>query len=124
MQYNSIEDWRAEAARRFGSDPLKWKFRCPMCGHVASVQDFKDAGAKSPNVAYQECIGRYTGKGAPKEGDNSGCNWCAYGLLGIPREHDIVIAEDGKEVHVYPFADAEPGAEDGGRICQQGDTPE
>lgn len=43
MKYNSVEEWKAEATRRFGPDMLKWRFRCPMCGHVASVQDFKDA---------------------------------------------------------------------------------
>ena len=51
MKYNSVEEWKAEATRRFGPDMLKWRFRCPMCGHVASVQDFKDAGAKSPSCS-------------------------------------------------------------------------
>ena len=32
MKYNSVEEWRAEAVRRFGSDVLKWRFRCPACG--------------------------------------------------------------------------------------------
>lgn len=106
MKYNSVKEWQDEAKRRFGPDMMDWKFRCPMCGHVASIRDFKKAGAKSPNCAYQECIGRYTGKGSPKEGDDSGCDWCAYGLFGIPREHDTVVADDGKEIDVYPFADA------------------
>ena len=105
MKYNSVEEWRAEAERRFGPDPLKWRFRCPMCGHVASVEDFRIVGADSPDVAWQECIGRYMGKGTPKDGDDSGCDWAAYGLLGIPREHDIIIADDGTEIHAYPLAD-------------------
>ena len=105
MKYESIESWREEGRRRFGTNYLKWRFRCPMCGHVASVQDFKDAGAKTPNAAYQECIGRYTGKGTPREGDSSGCNWCAYGLFGIPREHDTVVSDDGDVIDVYPFAE-------------------
>lgn len=113
MKYNSVEAWKAEATRRFGPDMLKWRFRCPMCGHVASVQDFKDAGAKSPNCAYQECLGRYTGKGTPKKGDSSGCNWAAYGLFGIPAEHDIVIVAPGDQVDVYPFADGEQEADNG-----------
>ena len=96
MKYNSVEEWKAEATRRFGPDMLKWRFRCPMCGHVASVQDFKDAGAKSPNCAYQECLGRYTGKGTPKKG-----------------EHDIVIVAPGDQVDVYPFADGEQEADNG-----------
>lgn len=80
MKYSSVEVWRAEAERRFGGDRLKWRFRCPMCGHIASVQDFKDAGAKSPNCAYQECLDRYTGKGSPKKGDSSGCNTIPWSL--------------------------------------------
>lgn len=96
MKYNSVEEWRAEAARRFGPDMLKWKFRCPMCGHVASVKDFKDAGAKSP-----------------KEGDSSGCNWAAYGFFGIPREHDLVVADDGKVIDVYPLANSEQESDNG-----------
>ena len=88
MKYNSVEEWTAEATRRFGPDMLKWRFRCPMCGHVASVQDFKDAGAKSPSCAYQECLGRYTGKGTPKKGDSD-------------------------QVDVYPFADGEQEANNG-----------
>lgn len=106
MKYSSAEAWRAEAERRFGADVLKWKFRCPMCGHIASVQEFKDAGARSPNSAYLECLGRYTGKGSPRKGDSSGCNWAAYGLLGIPAEHDTIVTASG-EVNVYPFADGE-----------------
>ena len=92
MKYNSVEEWKAEATRRFGPDMLKWRFRCPM---------------------YQECLGRYTGKGTPKKGDSSGCNWAAYGLFGIPAEHDIVIAAPGDQVGVYPFADGEQEADNG-----------
>ena len=104
MKYESVEAWREEGGRRFGASYLKWRFRCPMCGHVASVQDFVSVGADA-NAAYNECIGRYTGKGAPQDGDDSGCNWCAYGLFGIPREHDTVISDDGGLIDVYPFAE-------------------
>nr|DAX97503.1 MAG TPA: hypothetical protein [Caudoviricetes sp.] len=56
-----------------------------MCGKVSEVSEFKAAGASGPDCAFKECIGRYTGKGTPrKEPDGKGCNWAAYGLLGIP----------------------------------------
>lgn len=38
--YESLEEWRTEGVRRFGEDILKWKFKCPMCGHVAAVEEF------------------------------------------------------------------------------------
>ncbi len=110
--YESLEEWKAEGERRFGSDIRKWRFVCPMCGHVAAVEEFEAAGAKDPNCAYEECIGRYIGKGSPKEADSSGCNWAAYGLFGIPKGGTVVITgkdEDGVEkgAHIFSFADAE-----------------
>ena len=52
-------------------------------------------------------------KGAPKKGDSSGCDWAAYGLLGIPAEHDIVVVAPGDQVDVYPFADDEQEVDNG-----------
>lgn len=99
-------EWMEEGKRRFGGDFLNWKFKCPMCGHVASIQNFKDAGVDDPNCAYQECIGRYTGKESAKEGDSSRCNWAAYGLFGIPNGKGIlIINDDGTGTDVYDFAD-------------------
>ena len=69
-----------------------------MCGHVAAVQDFIDAGLdgqEAANSAYCECIGRYTGKGSPKKGDSSGCNWAGYGLFGIPHGGVVVMTGEG-----------------------------
>jgi len=108
--YESIEEWRAEGERRFGPDVMKWRFVCPMCGHVAAVQDFADAGVKDPaNAAYEECIGRYTGAGAPKEGQDK-CNWAAFGLFGIPNGKGAIIITgeyDGKDTgaHIFDFAE-------------------
>lgn len=104
--FESLEDWKAEGERRFGKDLMKWKFRCPMCGHVAAVQEFADLGAKDPaNSAYEECLGRYTGKGSPKEGDCSGCNWAAYGLLGIPKGGTYVFTGEDTGAHIFDFAE-------------------
>ena len=102
-------EWMEEGKRKFGEDFKNWKFQCPMCGHIASIKDFKDAGADSPNCAYQECIGRYTGQGSPKEGDSSGCNWAAYGLFGIPNEKGIIVIadDDGIGTECFDFAESE-----------------
>lgn len=106
-EYKSIEEWKNEGVRRFGKDVKKWKFKCPMCGHIASVQDFIDAGADdAANVAYVECLGRYTGKGSPQKGDDSGCNWAAYGLFGIPNG-GIYVSSDNKYIHIFDFAEGD-----------------
>lgn len=62
MQTMTHAEWLAEATRRFGDDPMAWKFVCPSCGHIASVQDWKDAGAPEGAVAFS-CIGRYSDDG-------------------------------------------------------------
>ena len=48
----TFEEWNAEGARRFGADQMKWRFVCPACGHVAAVQDWKDAGAPVEAAAF------------------------------------------------------------------------
>ena len=78
--YNRME-WREEAVRRFGEDPLQWKFVCPVCGHVQSPADFeqyKDQGA-TPDCAYFNCIGRYI-EGLPKDARDP-CNYSLGGLF-------------------------------------------
>lgn len=100
------QEWLNEGKNRFGEDFMKWRFVCPMCGHTASIQEFKDAGADDPNLAFQECIGRYLGKGSPKEGDSSGCNWAAYGLFGIPNGKGIIVIDDNEMgTEVFDFAE-------------------
>lgn len=108
--FESVDAWRAEGERLFGEDVTKWKYKCPMCGHVAAVQDFIDAGLdgqEAANSAYCECIGRYTGKGSPKKGDSSGCNWAGYGLFGIPHGGVIVMTGEGSGQHIFEFAEVE-----------------
>lgn len=102
-----VKDWLAEGRRLFGEDIMNWRFCCPMCGHVAAVRDFKDAGADDPNDALQECIGRYKGAGSPgsPDGNPNGCNWAAYGLFGIPNEKGrLVMADNGEVFEVFDFA--------------------
>lgn len=105
--YESLDEWRAEGFKRFGKDIMAWKFKCPMCGHVAAVKDFAEAGVEDPaNAAYEECIGRYTGKGSPQKGDSSGCNWAAYGLFGIPNGKGVVvITGEGTGAHIFDYAE-------------------
>lgn len=106
MKKQTLSQWLEEGKKLFGEDYTKWKFKCPACGHVQSVQDFIDI-AIDGNNAYSECIGRYTGKGSPVKGDTSGCNWAAYGLFGTLGNGRTVINENGKEIEVFEFAKEE-----------------
>ena len=99
----TYQEWLAEVKKRFGDDPNNWAFACPACGKVSTIKEFKNAGA-DPNDAYQACIGRYTGKGAPVKDSKEGCNWVAFGVLGTLDGGDMVTTSDGKRVRVFSMA--------------------
>ncbi|MDP3871266.1 MAG: VVA0879 family protein [Methyloversatilis sp.] len=97
-------EWLAEAERRFGADRMKWRFVCPSCSHVACVQDWKDAGARTGEVAFS-CVGRALGT---PEGDahafryaGGPCNYTSGGLFCINGVQ--VITDDGKTIPVFDF---------------------
>ncbi|MEF3313299.1 hypothetical protein PV433_30895 [Paenibacillus sp. GYB004] len=105
MVRQTLKEWQAEAAERFGQSARHWKFVCPSCGNVQSAFDFiglvKGGGdevvSQAANSAYQECIGRV-------DETSSGCNWAAYGFLGTLGKGRIVVTPGGKEVEVFDFA--------------------
>jgi hypothetical protein len=99
--------WLAEARSRFGADPMKWRFVCPSCGHVASIQDWGTAGAGEGEVAFS-CIGRHVGDRAGTEKaafSRSGgpCNYAGGGLFKL--NPVAVDFEDGDEPRMtFEFA--------------------
>jgi hypothetical protein len=102
-------EWKAEAAKRFGNDSSKWKFVCPSCGHIASVEDWKKAGAEEGAIAFS-CVGRWDGHmhqdAFPKKKGKGPCNYAGGGLFRInPVE---VIEPNGYKHHVFAFAEADP----------------
>ena len=102
--YETLEDWRAEGSRRFGADFEQWKFRCPVCGRVTTVIEFKQYGGE-PDDAYINCIGRFNGHMKPhKKGDSNeqGCDWAAYGFFKIT---GVAVKHNGKTVDVFDFAE-------------------
>ena len=105
------EEWKAEGTALFGPDFMQWRFVCPICKNVASVEQFrnhKDQGA-TPDCAPQNCIGRYM----PKEerggfsSDKSNpkvkkpCDYAAYGFFKLaPVEVEF---SDGSVCGVFAF---------------------
>ena len=101
-------EWKKEAVALFGADPLKWRFVCPLCGHVASVQDYRDAGAEEGLVAFS-CIGRALGSDKHL-GDKSGgpCNYAGAELFRL--NPVTVVFEDGTKSEFFEFDKAEVSA--------------
>lgn len=103
----TLNDYLQMGKVLFGDDMKKWRFVCPGCGHVASVQDYMDAGAPEGAVGFS-CIGRYLENCRPWLGkDGPGpCDYTTGGLLNIS---PVQIEHEGK-IH-YRFAFAESGAD-------------
>lgn len=109
------QDWLAEGKRRFGdhgADLGAFRFKCPACGHVASVNDWKAAGAAEGEVAFS-CIGRRLGAVRDVFADGPGpCNYAGGGLF---RLNPQPVEDMGGRVHnLFAFADVDvEGASDG-----------
>lgn len=93
----SIDDWVAEGRRLYGEDKMDWKFKCPMCGHVQTAREFKEAG-KEPYLAYQNCASRHGLGGRPD------CKWTVGGLFRIGGRY--VIDEKFVPHLIFDFADS------------------
>ena len=110
----SKSDWLKVGMERFGANPKAWKFVCPNCGNVQTIQDFIDLRehgieVKDAQVAYFNCIGRYDTRIPPEkigrlmENPLSPCDYTMGGL--IPLCKTVVIDEDGNENRVFEFAE-------------------
>jgi len=99
------EEWEARGTELFGENQMKWRFVCPSCGYVQSVEDFKelhDQGVDvQPSTAYFSCIGRWNGHmDNDAFGGKSPCNYAGGGLLRI----NPVLVKDGEREHqVFAF---------------------
>lgn len=101
-----VAEWMALGKKLYGEDMLKWKFKCPSCGHIQTPEDFrpfKDKGA-SPNTAYFDCIGRWlpeaTGTMFNKK---SPCDYTLGGLFKLSTR--VVVDEKGARHATFMFAD-------------------
>ena len=107
----TLAEWRVKATELFGEDFMQWKFVCPVCRHVASVADWKDAGAPVQSAAFS-CVGRWAGanpktaKGdiGPNGIEGKGpCNYAGGGLFKL--NPVTVVDPDGHELHAFAFAE-------------------
>lgn len=106
------EAFHAEARARFGDDFARYRFECPSCGHVASVQDWRDAGAPDSAIAFS-CIGRWLGADDTHTFRRAGgpCTYAGGGLIGLTPW--TITPADGPPYHIFALASASEGVKDG-----------
>ena len=104
VRHLTHEEWFAEGRRRFGPRIENWRWECPVCKHVASGQDWKDAGAPEGAIAFS-CVGRWLpGSRDALAGEGPGpCNYIGGGLFAL----NPVVIDDGR-VAVFEWAPARP----------------
>ena len=113
----TYDEWYKKGQELFGEDKWKWKFRCPACGHVQSIESLLENNPEldeddAIHMVYFSCEGRVNGKGKPvfsadkklKEKPNpiDGCNWSLGGTLQI---HKVEVEWDNKNSPVFEYAD-------------------
>lgn len=110
----TFEEWESKGIELFGEDKMQWRFVCPACHHVASTQDYKDAGAPEGAVGVS-CIGRWTKPvrrafSLDDVGDPEGhpCDYAGYGLF---RLNPVRITRENVEYHYFDFAEEKNHAE-------------
>lgn len=104
--YGSVQEWTAEAVKRFGPDKSKWAFICPACKHVAKTTDWKRVGAPSTAVAFS-CVGRWMDNPRRAFGDEKKpgpCDYAGAGLFGI---NPVQVKSPEGEIRVFDFAPTE-----------------
>lgn len=80
------DEWLLQGQTLFGQDKMRWKFKCPCCSHVATVADYKNAGAPESAVGFS-CVGRWleVHKEAFDDKDKRKipCDYAGGGLINI-----------------------------------------
>ena len=110
MQKMTVKEWREIGEKLYGPDPKGWKFRCPSCGGVQTIQDFEAIEGftgDASRFAYFSCIGRMLPKCSQAFDDGPPpCNYTTGGLINISPLY--VIDEEGKERPAFAFAGMPP----------------
>jgi hypothetical protein len=96
------EQWIAAGKSRYGADRMQWRFRCPSCGHIATPQDYRAAGAPQTAVGFS-CVGRWSGAASEAFSDASGpCNYAGGGLFRI---NPLLVTDGEQEWQMFDFAE-------------------
>jgi len=97
VEFVSVETWEERGRILFGADRMKWRFKCPVCGYVATAIDWIDAGASENAIAFS-CVGRWQ--------SGVGCDYAGGGLFRLNPIH-VVVGELGKAYvrETFAFAD-------------------
>ena len=107
MRTTTYEQWISDAKARFGENAMDWRFECPVCNHVASVKDWRDAKAPESAIAFS-CVGRYLDGRARSAFEEKGAGPCTYAGFGLFNFNPVkVTGGPGGDYNMFEFAPTE-----------------
>ena len=99
----TYDEWIAEGTRLFGDNKMLWRFVCPVCKYVATVAEYKAAGAPQEAIAFS-CVGRWAGRKREAFARTDGPGPCDYAGGGLLRLNPIKVTwPNGKEARYFAF---------------------
>jgi len=106
MRETTEQEFKNEAERRFGKDPMLWAWKCPVCGFVQTAADYKAAGAPESAVGYS-CVGRWI-DGSRRAFGGKGVGPCDYTGGGLFALNPVaVLMDNGRTVDLFELATEE-----------------
>ena len=95
-------EWLAEGTALFGPAVADWRWVCPVCAHVTSIAEWRDAGAPEGAYAFS-CVGRWLPEARDAFAKGAGpCNYAGGGLFRL--NPVIVRLPNGEDHHVFEWA--------------------
>lgn len=102
----SENDFYKLGEKMFGPDKSKWKFKCPICGHVQSMESVerhyvsehgrsKFEAVKKYIYVYYNCEGRTN--------PSHGCNYSTGGLFKLGKMFEVISEKQGEENKILTF---------------------
>jgi len=93
------DEWKAEAIKLFGKKARFWRFKCPQCGHIQSIDSVLTHNPQLPEADIRKwinysCEGRFTPK--------FGCDWTLGGLFQIHKIEVIFTDSETKKTENIP----------------------
>lgn len=117
MKRIPYKQWVETGRRLYGDDPRRWRFKCPVCGHVQSVASVQQrrpeiaesGGAQERSIMHwihYSCEGRLDENPRSAFEDapdpDAGCDYTLGGLFNFA---PITVVHGEGESHSFAFAD-------------------
>lgn len=97
-EQSSLSLWKEKARKLFGENVFAWKFECPQCKYVQSVQQCLTAGMRMDQIAVH-CVGGFIKMRRSNGVALHGCDYSPGELFDVNPIHI-----EGREQNVFRFA--------------------